>query len=193
MNANGAPVNLPRSVLIRLSVLLKRVRYGDMDVSRNAFSSVSGYLDALWDADLIPLDVKQRVDQLVLNAYLRLDRREVTADAPVEVPAPSAPRVVHLLCMRGRSIAGRPGALQPVQTLHRVPPYAGVRGDWDVRASRRCMAGGFVYLSCGTGVYLRKAPGRVPSTEAFARCLRRWLADDFRSRRAPTATEVAAA
>ncbi|MDT4817766.1 hypothetical protein FQZ97_508500 [compost metagenome] len=125
----------------------------------------------------------------VMPSWIAFDRlqqaREVTADAPIEVPAPTAPRVLYLLCMRSQPLADCPtipGPLQPVHTLHRVPPYASVSGSWGDAPRRRHMETGFQYLSCGTGFYLRKAPARAPSPEVLARCVRQWQADAFRPR-----------
>lgn len=120
-----------------------------------------------------PWDLRQRREQA----------REETADAPIEVPAPAAPRVVYLLCMRGPRLAGGTSRrLQPVHTLHRMPPYASVHGRWDHASGIRCLEGGLQYLSCGAGVYLREAPARTPTAEVLARCVRQRQTDAVRPR-----------
>lgn len=173
----------------------------------HAFARACGFIAGLDAAGVISADERERMKALLFSAntyssepfpnrhnagphitlWTLLERaeqvQEVVHVGPVEVPAPTAPRIVYLLCMRGpRSAGGLSGRLQPVHTLHRVPPYTGVHGRWDHESGIRCLEAGLQYLSCGTGIYLREAPARTPPPAVLARCLRQWQADAFRPR-----------
>lgn len=112
----------------------------------------------------------------VLNAKLivRLQYRavgEVPANAPEQVPAPSTPRGLRLLCLLVQTRTGETRSL-PVHTLHRVPPYAGLRGRYYDEAGRGCVAFDPLDVPGGAGFYLRETHARTPSPEVLARCLR---------------------
>lgn len=112
----------------------------------------------------------------VLNAKLiaRLQCRavgEVTANAPEQVYEPSTPRGLRLLCLLVPSRTGEARSL-PIHTLHRVPPYAGLRGRYHDGAGRWSVALDPLDLPGGTGFYLRETHARAPSAEVLARYLR---------------------
>lgn len=184
---------LSSAVRIELQLILKLLRFGAIERTQYRLARFMGYVDALWDARVIELEVKQRLDALAWSAFRQCDLREVTSDAPVEVSAPAAPRVVHLLCMRGpRSSGGTSGRLQPVHTVQPMPPYARVHGRWDYESGIRCLEAGLQYISCGTGVYLREAHARTPSPAVLARCVRQRQTDSLRSGASSFVTDTAA-
>lgn len=121
----------------------------------------------------------------VLNAKLivRLQCRavgEVSANAPEQVLAPSTPRGLRLLCLLVQTRTGETRSL-PVHTLHRVPPYTGLRGRYHDGAGRWSVAFDPLDVPGGAGFYLRETHARPPSPEVLARCLRQRQAHTFRA------------
>lgn len=69
-------MHISRSSVIQLLVLLHSIRYSHPHQACFALGQFVGYVNALWDVDVIPLEVKKRLDDLAFNAYGQFERRE---------------------------------------------------------------------------------------------------------------------
>ena len=144
-------------------------------------SKLQHWIDCYWGQD--KTDCERWIEECVSSSehpgrfrlYFRVKlhkaRQEVRGAPAQELPRSIPSRKLRLLCLLVQTRTGETRSL-PVHTLHRVPPYAGLRGRYYDEAGRGCVAFDPLDLPGGAGFYLRETHARPPSPEVLARCLR---------------------
>ena len=90
----------------------------------------------------------------------------------VELPAPTAPRGLRLLCLLVRSRSGETRSL-PVHTLRPMPPRICAADSHNPHGQDRwCLDSPRLGMGGDTGLYLRETHATRPTAEVLERCAR---------------------